>query len=190
MPDPTDAAVTEASLAQPPGNTADAAQRELLDMVPALEVIAMRALGTGPDVNDAVQEVVQRTLAALEQGRLAAGAPLAPFVYGIARHVIADVLRGRRADAGTSGDVDDLHAPVANALDALVRDEDIAALQRALAGLPAADVELLRRCFVDGESIATISRSTGEPAARLRKRKSRAVERLRHSLRRSPNADI
>jgi DNA-directed RNA polymerase specialized sigma24 family protein len=98
------------------------------------------------------------------------------------------VLRARRATPAAVPDVDELSTPNANALDALVRAEDLAAMRRALAELPNADVDLLKRCFVAGESVATIARSTGDPADRVRKRKSRAIARLRHSLGLSPNA--
>jgi DNA-directed RNA polymerase specialized sigma24 family protein len=58
-------------------------------------------------------------------------------------------------------------------------------MSHALASLPAVDRELLECCFVQGERVAAIAARTGEPADRIRKRKSRALERMREVLSRS-----
>ncbi len=180
----------QAGMAKATEGTAPAAQEELLATIPALEIVVVRALGPSDDARDAVQEVITRALGVLEADRLPAGVRLGAFVHGIARHVIADVLRARRSSVATPFDERQFAAPGPNILDSLVRAEDLAALRSALAKLPRSDVALLRRCFVDGETIATVARLTGEPASRLRKRKSRALAHLRGLLRRLPESHI
>lgn len=189
MPDSPDGTVTEPGLERDGTKTAIAAHEELVAMRGALAIIATRSLGPGPDTEDVVQDVLERALAALHLGRVAEGTRLAPFVYGIARHVITDVIRRRRGNVEGIPDVDSLETPGGTTLDSLVRAEEAETVRRACASLPPADLVLLRRCFVAGESIATIARSMGEPAARLRKRKSRALDRLRHALGLSTNSD-
>lgn len=140
-----------------------------------------RALGAGEDARDAVQEVLERAISALSRGNVfhvAFGA----FVYGIAQHVIADVLRERARAAGASHAVDGLVAPESHPLDALIAEQQRDAVRRALVRLTPQERALLERCFVRGETIAEIARHTGERADRIRKRKSRALERLRDVL--------
>ena len=148
-----------------------------------LEIVAVRALGDVEDARDAVQETLSRALAAIRGDRVSPGTPLEAFVYGIAHHVIADIHRRRGRERGVVGDPAAVAAPGPTALDALVRAEEREALARALTTLPAADRELLEQCFVQGERVAVIADRLGEPADRIRKRKSRALERLRQGLR-------
>lgn len=147
-----------------------------------LEIVAARALGDRDDARDAVQETLARAIEAVRLNRIPQDAQLEAFVYGIARHVIADVQRRRFRERGPIGDPHDVTARVPSPLDTLVRDEERALLARALTSLPATDRELLVRCFVAGERVADIAAELGEPAERVRKRKSRALERLRAGL--------
>ena len=61
-----------------------------------LEIIAARTLGDPDDVRDAVQETFARTVEANRHRRIPETVSVGAFAYGIARHVIADVLRRRR----------------------------------------------------------------------------------------------
>ena len=147
-----------------------------------LEIVAIRALGNSDDARDAVQETLARALDALRDNRIPADVPIEAFVYGIARHVIIDVHRRRVRDRGAVEDTGTLPAPGPSALEALVRAEEREMVSRALASLPNADRQLLEWCFVDGERVSAIAARLGEPAERVRKRKSRALERLRQGL--------
>jgi RNA polymerase sigma factor (sigma-70 family) len=150
-----------------------------------LLIVAVRTLGDVEEARDAVQETLTRALAAIRGDRVPPGVPLEAFVYGIARHVIADVQRRRVRERAATGDSGELPAPGPSALDVLVRAEERDAMSHALASLPAVDRELLECCFVQGERVAAIAARTGEPADRIRKRKSRALERMREVLSRS-----
>ena len=162
---------------------ADAALERLSHLiVGGLEIVAARALGDRDDARDAVQETLARAVEAIRLRRIPPDAPLEAFVYGIARHVIADVQRRRFRERGPVAGPHDVAASAPSPLDILVGDEDLVVLVRALASLPGPERELLERCFVAGERVADIAAELGEPAARVRKRKSRALERLRTGL--------
>jgi RNA polymerase sigma factor (sigma-70 family) len=170
--------------------SADCSPPDLAALLPntvhgGLLIVAVRSLGDVEEAQDAVQETLVRTLAAIRGDRVPPGVPLEAFVYGIARHVITDVQRRRMRERGATGDPEALPAPGPSAREALVHADEREAAALALATLPAADRELLKCCFVQGERVAAIAARLGEPADRLRKRKSRALERLREALGRS-----
>lgn len=169
----------------PVSETSAAVDLELqLDGIAAgLEIIAARRLGSREDAEEATQETLSRLLVCIRTGRVSTAAEVAPIAYGIARHVIADILRRRARELQVDADAASL-AP--HALDVLVREEECRAVRAALQGLPSEDRALLHRCFVDGASIVAIADESGQPADRLRKRKSRALQRLAALLQR-PN---
>ncbi len=74
-------------------------------------------------------------------------------------------------------------------LSALVSATEGARVRDALGLLSAPDQELLRLCYFEGLSPGEIARRLGEPADRVRKRKSRALERLRLAFRGAPGHD-
>ncbi|MEX2154968.1 MAG: sigma-70 family RNA polymerase sigma factor [Gemmatimonadaceae bacterium] len=160
---------------------ADRRSSELVTLVPGLEIIVTRALGPGDDARDAVQEVLARALAAIEQDRPIHG-PFAAFVHGIAVHVIADALRARDRHRVSEAEPDSLPAVIPDALERLIDAQEQEAVNRALALLDPDERDLLRRCYVDGEKTAAIADDVGEPASRIRKRKSRVLQRLRGLL--------
>lgn len=165
----------------------DPAGAGLADLGPTLTrgltLLALRALGTADDAEEAVQETLARALEAVRAGRVPAGVPLPAFVYGIARHVLADAGRRRKKErTHLDSDLTPLAAAQSSPLESLIRQEEQDQVRWALARLPAEDRRLLTRCFLEGESIQDIADRSGLPAVRLRKRKSRALERLRTLL--------
>ena len=151
----------------------------LAELREGLEIIALRRLGDLEDARDAAQECMLRLLDRLHRGPPLPEDEIAPVAHGIAKHVIADVLRTRQRVVTLASDAPD---QCSDALELLVGAEERAALALALASLDPDDRELLRRCFVEGERIGSIAHALGEPAARLRKRKSRALARLRDAV--------
>lgn len=158
-------------------------EESLAALAHGLELIATRRLGSSEDGRDAAQETLVRVLERVRGGG-AAGTRARPFAdqdelarvaYGILRHVIADMHRIRAREVSA---VDDLLAGGNCPLDRLVTDDERAAVHSALERLPDGDRALLERCYVHGERLVTIAEALGEPPARIRKRKSRALERL------------
>ena len=151
-----------------------------------LEYVALRALGDPEEARDALQETVARTLEAVRNGSVPSRVRLPAFAYGVLRHVIADTLQRRQRIAPMPVDPELTAAPQPSPLEQLVTAEEEAAVRGALATLRPEDRELLEHCFVCGERVADVARVLGVPAARVRKRKSRALERLRALLEATP----
>jgi len=147
---------------------------------PGLHLMAVRRLGSADAAEEAVQETLSRGVVALANGLPAAADRLAAFVTGIARHVIVDILcaRGRLLPSEAVAEQQPAQAPP-DALDRLVTAEERTRVRAALSGLAAADRELLRLCYFEGLTPSELAARLGEPAERVRKRKSRALERLR-----------
>lgn len=158
-------------------------EQSLRDLARGLTIVALRSLGDLDAAQDASQEAMRRLLEVLHARGIPDGYTIESYGHGILRHVIADEQRRTRRiepmqRAGESAD----HLP--SPLELLVNEEQRRRMDHALRHLAQVDRDLLRRCYVDGERVTEIASQTGEPAERIRKRKSRALERLRQLLRR------
>lgn len=154
-------------------------QARIAELASGLEIVAIRRLGNRDDARDASQETIARLLERLNAGGFSSEAEIAPIAWGIARHVIADILRDRGRQPEEL-----VEAPSRGPgpLDQLVSADEVRIVRDALDTLADADRALLHRCFVDGEKIGAVASALGEPAERIRKRKSRALRRLAHAL--------
>ena len=150
---------------------------------PGLRLLALRSLGSVDAAEEVAQETLARAVVSITKGHPNDPAKIPAFVAGIARHVIVDALRLRqRAVSLEDVPPGSQSSRAADALDALVESGDRSLVQTALASLPAGDRDLLRLCYYEGLAPSEIAARTGEPADRIRKRKSRALERLRSVL--------
>lgn len=149
---------------------------------PGLELLALRALGDRELAREAAQEALARAVTAAAKGTTIAAGRLAAFVAGIARHVVTDFRRARIRTP--SVDIDTLPLPSSgpDPLEQLLERADADAVRTALTALPPADRELLRLSFFEGMTPGEIAAHLGEPAERIRKRKSRALDRLRSAF--------
>jgi RNA polymerase sigma-70 factor (ECF subfamily) len=143
-----------------------------------IRLLALRALGDASLADDIAQEAVTRAIAAIASGRGDSIADVGGFVYGIARHLIADVHRARGRTVELDA-VPEPPAPAVNALDAAIAEEDRRRVRAALDELPPADRDLLRCFFLEGLRAEEVGERLGETPVNIRKRKSRALERLR-----------
>ena len=143
-----------------------------------VRIIAVRALGDSVKAEDVAQESIARALASFASGRAEAIEDPAAFVYGIARHIITDVHRASGRIVSIDF-VDEPPAPHIDALDGVIAEEDAVRVRAAVTELPTADRDLLRLYFVDGLRAEEIATRLREPIVNVRKRKSRALERLR-----------
>ncbi len=150
-----------------------------------LQIMALRALGDSDAAEEAVQETLVRALEALRDGRPRDPEKLGAFVRGIARHVIADTHRARhRSSPLEAAPPTALGTDQNDPLKALISAEERDSVRLALAQLSAGDREILRLSFFEGLTPVEIAERLGEPALRIRKRKSRALGRLRRAFRR------
>jgi len=150
---------------------------------PGLELLALRALGSLDAAREAVQETLSRAIVALENGQPTDLAKLPAFVAGIARHVSVDMVRARRRVVSLDTlSADHQRSHEADALSALVSAAERTRVRGALSQLAHGDRELLQLCYYEGLTPGEIAVRLGEPAERVRKRKSRALERLREAF--------
>lgn len=177
----TDAEPTEPS---PPSGSDPLSAEEWAVVRSGVEIMALRALGQGPASEDAVQETLARALAALRANRLEQRDKLGAFVAGIARHVIVDLQRERHRVIPFPSDVPDPRAPP-DPLTQLVSEAEREQVRRGLAALSVVDREVLHLSYFEGLTPAEIAERMAEPAPRIRKRKSRALDRLRRVLHRT-----
>ncbi len=184
---PPTVTVSDSTAPQPEPTLPQAADLERLRG--GLRIIAMRALGDADVAEEAVQETLTRALVALAAGRLDDSAKLAAYVAGIARHVCLHWLRDRKDTVP----LDESDGPTSTArhpqlqtqfdpLEALISAAESERLRVAFRSLPAADQRLLRLCFHEDRSSAEVAAALGEPSDRVRKRKSRALDRLRRAF--------
>lgn len=158
-----------------------AAPQSWADFTDGIRFLALRALGDPDGADDVVQETLLRALRSVEN---AGNVPIrnpAAFIHGIARHVIADALRGKYKTVPLEGN-DATSAPDANVLDVMVSEEERARVMVAIRKLPQDERALLVMSFVHGMTSPEIAAKLGESADRIRKRKSRAVQRLREAF--------
>lgn len=153
---------------------------ELEQLRAGLRAMALRALGDPHAADDVAQETLARTVEAVRGGRFREGASLGAFVRGIARHVITDVFRNRDRSRGFEA----LHAragesPSNDALSVLISAQEKERVRLALTQLSAGDHEILYLSYFEGLTPARIAERLNEPSERVRKRKSRALDRLR-----------
>ena len=153
--------------------------QDLERLRPGLLLMALRALGTVPAAEEAAQETLSRALIALQNGQPADPEKVAAFVTGIARHVIADACRLRKRDVSLDAVPDQPTHGGLDALASLISTAEHDAVHVALDQLSPSDRELLRLAYFEGLTPAEIADRLAEPAERIRKRKSRALERLR-----------
>ena len=157
--------------------TAFRSDQEISSLLDGLRMVALRRLGDADEAEDAAHETLRRVLSILQSTGIPAGYTLESYAYGILRNVSVDMIRMRQRLDGSAPV--QLTASRPSALEQLVSDEQTRAVRAALDRLSRSERRLLERCYVDGETIADIARECGEPPERVRKRKSRALAKLR-----------
>ncbi len=147
-----------------------------------VRLLALHSLSDPDACDEVVQETITRTLKALDEGRLHNPANLGAYVRGIARHVIADVHRSRARSPISIADPERLPSRRPGALEQVISAEEQQRLRFALGGISHSDREMLRLCFHEGLTPGEIAHRLGVPPERIRKRKSRALARLRKAF--------
>ncbi len=163
--------------------TSELGPHDLERLRAGLEILALRSLGDREAAEDAAQETLTRAVEASKQGRIKNPEKLGAFVRGIARNVIADVLRARQRTTGLESLAGSAaRSAQADPLSLIISKEQRERLRVALANVSATDQEILHLSFFEGLTPAEIADRLNEPAERIRKRKSRALLRLRSAF--------
>ncbi len=146
-----------------------------------LRLMALRRLGDADLADEVAQETLARTVAAIRGGRAGDIQSLGAFVHGIARHVIVDVTRSNQRQGGSDGlaKAPDPATLDRDALGLVISNEEGADVRAALARLDASDREILHLSFYEGLTPAEVALRLNKDPVVIRKRKSRALERLR-----------
>lgn len=156
---------------------------ELERLRSGVRLMALQTLRDPDAADEVVQETLTRALEALRLGRLKDIGKLGGFVRGIARHVIADVVRARQRSAAFDALSDVANGPAKpDALSELISAEERRRVLLALTELSTTDRQILNLSYFEGLTPTEIAERLGEPALRIRKRKSRALERLRRAF--------
>jgi len=130
---------------------------------------------------DLLQETLWETIAALRKGALREPAKLPGFVMGIARNLVNRQFRTSQRRPPMIELPDDLPAAVVRpTFDE--EQERMAAVSAALQEIDADDRLLLQDLLVNGVSPAAIAARQGLNVEAVRKRKSRALSRLRKAV--------
>ena len=124
---------------------------------------------------DLVQETLMATLVALRAGRLRATERLAAFVYGVARNVLSEHHRRRRAEPDVPITPEMSVAPDRDEVEEKERE---ALVRRALDSLPSTDRQVLLLTLVEGLKPGAIARRLGLTPDVCRARKSRALKKV------------
>jgi len=129
---------------------------------------------------DLLQETLWETIAALRKGALREPAKLPGFVMGIARNLVNRQFRTSQRRSPMLELPDDLPAAVVRPT--FDEEERIAAVSAALQEIDADDRLILQDILVNGVSSAEIAARRGLNVEAIRKRKSRALSRLRKAV--------
>lgn len=158
------------------------ASEQLERLRAGLQLFALRSLGDKDAAEEVAQETLARTLAAIREGKIDDPSNVPAFARGVARHVIVDLLRAGDRTESLDSLLESANLNESDPLELAVSSDEDRRVQAALAQLDPADRELLRLSFFDGLTPLQIASLTGEPAERIRKRKSRALDRLREAF--------
>lgn len=153
---------------------------QLATLRSGVHLMALRALRDPDAAEEVAQETLARTVAALRE-RNPEVVDIGAYVAGIARHVISDVHRAAKHTVPL--DASAIPAdPRPDCLEALISAAEGVAVRVALASLSRSDREVLRLTFFEGLTPAEIAERLRQPDTRVRKRKARAIERLRRAF--------
>jgi RNA polymerase sigma factor (sigma-70 family) len=148
-----------------------------------VRLMALHELGDRDAADEVAQETLARVVIAVREHRVRDLDRLGAFARGVARHVMVDTLRARQREVPMDGAAVPTAAVVTeSALDAMVTAEQLQRVRAALGALSDSDREILRLTFFENATSEEVAKHMQEPAARIRKRKERALERLRRAF--------
>ena len=168
--------------AGPSGPPTELAAAEWDRLRAGIRIMALAALRDAESAEEVAQESVSRVIQALREGRLRDPHRLGGFARSVAHHVIVDLLRAQRRLVRLEGPEGELPGSEPDSLSVLTSAEQSARIASALQRLAPADQEILRLSFVEGLTPQEVARQLAQPGARIRKRKERALQRLRSLL--------
>jgi RNA polymerase sigma-70 factor, ECF subfamily len=158
-----------------------AAEDELIRTYSRGVFIIVRARTRDPEAaRDLTQQVLLEALKALRSGRLREVDKMAAFLQGIARNVIANYVRVRVRRSECALDAAELEAK--DPVEAQEAAERKRLVQREIGLLNALDQRILLLSLVDGHPLAEVATRLKMSPDAVRKRKSRAIKKLKSKI--------
>ena len=148
---------------------------------PRLLYFALRRLRDRTTAEEITQDTLTAVLQALRDNRIEDPARMPGFIFGVAKNLVSKALRKRSIEADAASDPEQVVAgPWLEDPDAeLLLEEQRQQVRDALNELSPADRDILQRVYVVEQSSEEIAAAIGIPGTAVRKRKSRALERLK-----------
>jgi RNA polymerase sigma-70 factor (ECF subfamily) len=133
------------------------------------------------DADDLVQDVFLKAYSSFSRYAPRSASPLAYF-YTIARNAVIDHYRKKRVPVMEAAELERVASGEASAEEQAAKEEDYAAVQRALAELPPDQQSALILRYIEGRSNEEIASVLGKNEAAVRQLQSRGLKRLRDLL--------
>jgi RNA polymerase sigma-70 factor (ECF subfamily) len=148
---------------------------------PRLLYFALRRLRDRTLAEEIAQDTLTVVLQALRDNRIENPAKMPGFVFGVAKNLVSKALRKRSIEADAATDPEQVVAGswLEDPDAALLLEEQRRQVRDALSELSPGDRDILQRIFVVEQSLEEIAVAIGIPGTAVRKRKSRALERLK-----------
>lgn len=148
---------------------------------PRIVYFALRRLCDRALAEEVAQETLAEVIQALQENRLRDETKLPAFIFAVAKNLIHKVYRDRFQEVEALSNSEFKPSPpwLSEPEAVFLLEEQRKEVRRALAQMRSSDREILRLSFAEGQSLDEIAKELRITYAAARKRKSRALERLR-----------
>ena len=148
---------------------------------PRVVYFALRRLPDRGLAEEVAQETLAEVIQALKKNRLRDESKLPAFIFAVAKNLIHKVYRERFQEAEVFSNLEFRPSPswISDPEAGLLLEEQRKEVRRALAQMRSSEREILRLSFDEGQSLEEIAKGLRITYAAARKRKSRALERLK-----------
>jgi RNA polymerase sigma-70 factor, ECF subfamily len=148
---------------------------------PRLFYFALRRLRDRTMAEEIAQDTLTVVLQALRDNRIEDPTRMPGFIFGVAKNLVSKALRrlSLEGNAGSASETVEAGPWLEDPDAALLLEEQRQQVRDALGQLSPGDRDILQRIFVVEQSLEEIATAIGIPHAAVRKRKSRALERLK-----------
>ena len=148
---------------------------------PQIVYFALRRLRDRTLAEEVAQETLVAVIRALRENRLRDDSKLPAFVFAVAKNLVHQIYRKRYQEAEALPDLEMnfFKLWISDPEACLLLEEQRKEVGRALGRLRPIEREILRLSFDEGKSGVDIAKELGMGQAAVRKRKSRALARLR-----------
>ena len=151
---------------------------------PRVLYFTLRRLRDRATAEDVIQEALLAVIAAVRKNHLKDETKLGSFVFAVAENMVRKQFRARAREGEISEEERETRAMswLGDPEAALLVEEQRKQVREGLKKLSSTDREVLEHCFGDPKPLEQLAKNLGVSYSSLRKRKSRALDRLRQIL--------